>query len=113
MLRNGVTPIPPAIQICRRAGRSAFENEPNGPSTIGLRAGLEAPEGARVVADRLDGDRRLRSSGAEVIENGWNWLPISPARNENTWRSIEMSNGPGCALIAGERKLTKTNWPGS
>ena len=34
MLRNGVTPIPPAAQICRGWARPTFENEPNGPSTI-------------------------------------------------------------------------------
>ena len=34
MLRNGVTPIPPATQSCRDSPRPWFVNEPNGPSTI-------------------------------------------------------------------------------
>ena len=53
-----------------------------------------------------------RSPGADVIENGWNWLPTSPARNEKIWCSIESWKGRSCSFIASERKLTKTNWPG-
>jgi hypothetical protein len=33
MLRKGVTPMPPAIQICRRPGTLRCEKEPYGPST--------------------------------------------------------------------------------
>ena len=33
MLRNGVTPMPPAIQIWRRFARSRLEKDPYAPST--------------------------------------------------------------------------------
>ena len=33
MLRNGVTPIPPASHTCRRLASASWENEPYGPST--------------------------------------------------------------------------------
>ena len=56
--------------------------------------------------------RSVRSLGADVIENGWNWLEISPARIEKTCRCSEMSTARWRERSSDERKLTKTNCPG-
>ena len=62
MLRNGVTPIPPAIQIC--LGFATFcEKEPYGPSTTATAPVSSRAQRARVVAHGLDRDPQRRLAG--------------------------------------------------
>ena len=60
MLRNGVTPIPPASQSWRPLGTFQCEKDPIRALDDRVRARLEPAKRAGVVADRLDGHPQAR-----------------------------------------------------
>ncbi len=62
MLRKGVTPIPPAIQICPRVGDVEIRERAVRALDVGQRAGREGHERSGVVAQRHDDDVERRGA---------------------------------------------------